>query len=267
MTDLLQPAVGRGQADLPRQARRRTIGSITRRLLVLLAGDEAELGRLRQSWSGQAIDVDRCGHLAAALVLVGKSSPDLVVIGETRGPLDAGDFLRALRQVDRATFVVVGLVDMHVDLASDLLAAGASAVVRRPFAPAELLGLLPAGIWTSPPAGPVPQPLDLGRLKVDITLPRIWLDGGEVLLPRMEFRLLRQLAEHVGEVVPRAELQSAAWGDVAAARSNSLAVHMGRLRRRLQAGSGVEWICSIRGFGYRLVVPAAAGQPSSATQE
>jgi DNA-binding response OmpR family regulator len=80
----------------------------------------------------------------------------------------------------------------------------------------------------------------------------------------MEFRLLRYLAEHHGGIVPRAELQSAAWGDGAVARSNSLSVHIARLRRRFPAGVEADWICSIRGFGYRLTVPARLEQPQPA---
>ena len=72
----------------------------------------------------------------------------------------------------------------------------------------------------------------------------------------MEFRLLRYLAERHGEIVPRTELEAAAWGDGVMARSNSLNVHIARLRRRFQSGFAADWICSVRGFGYRLIVPA-----------
>jgi len=259
MTHVLRPVVGDAPDELSRQAVRQAALTAPDRHRVLLAGGELEVMLLRQAWSQTPIDIERCGHLGAALVMVGKSSPDLVVVGETEGPIDPFQFLRALRQVDDVTMVVVGLDREHGDLEPDALAAGASAVVRRPFSPPELLRLLRADV-NGRGRSSRPLPIDLGRLKVDAALPRIWLDGAEVLLPHMEFRLLRHLAERQGEIVPRAELQSAAWGDGVVARSNSLSVHIARLRRRFQSGVGADWIFAVRGFGYRLTVTAPAEQ-------
>jgi len=258
MTHVLRPTVGDERDEPPRQVLRRAGLTAPHRYRILLAGGEFDV-LLRQEWSQWPVDIDRCAHLGAALVIVGKSSPDLVVVGESAGPMDPLQFLRALRQVDDATVVVVGLDREHLDLESDAMTAGASAVVRRPFAPVELVRLLHAGV-NGRGLAVRPLPVDLGRLKVDAATPRIWLDGVEVLLPHMEFRLLRHLAERQGEIVPRAELESAAWGDGAAARSNSLSVHIARLRRRFQTAVGADWICSVRGFGYRLVVPTRSGQ-------
>jgi DNA-binding response OmpR family regulator len=194
-------------------------------------------------------------------VMVGKLSPDLVVIGETQGKLDALDFLRALRQVDSSTVVALGLEQQHVELDSAALAAGASVVVRRPFAPAELMSLIRPASSGRLRSDRLSLPIDLGRLKVDVSAPRIWLDGVEIMLPHMEFRLLRYLSERQGEIVPRLELELAAWGDSGPVRSNSLSVHIARLRRRFEGGVDTDWICSVRGFGYRLLVPGFVDRP------
>jgi DNA-binding response OmpR family regulator len=262
MTHVLEPALGRSRAELPRQSPGPAQSNAGRRLQVLLVGSEFELLALRQAWSDDPIDIDGCEHLAAALVMVGRTSPDLVVVGECLGPIDPFQFLRALRQVDDTTEVVVGLDPGHGDLETDALAAGASAVVRRPFAAGELLNLLHADRRAGVRSGSGPLPIDLGRLKVDVSWPRIWIDDVEVLLPHMEFMLLRYLAERHGGIVSRAELQSAAWGTGPVARSNSLSVHIARLRRRLPTAADSGWICSIRGLGYRLTVPAASHQLS-----
>ena len=260
MTHVLRPPGGGGREELPRQHQRRSGRTESHRLLVLLVGGEFELLVLRKAWSELPVDVDRYADLAAALVMVGKLTPDLVVIGESTGSLDLLDFLRALRQVDPATVVVVGLDKEHLQLESAALAAGATTVAPRPFSPLDLLGLLHPGPRGGVKGGSRPLPVDLGRLKVDAVTPRIWLDGIELLLPHMEFRLLRHLAERQDEIVSRADLETAAWGDGAAARSNSLSVHIARLRRRFQARTGADWICAVRGFGYRLAVPVPVGK-------
>lgn len=100
-----------------------------------------------------------------------------------------------------------------------------------------------------------PLPIDLGRLRVDGAAPRMWLDGMETVLPAMEFLLLRYLAERHGEILPRRELLTAAWGDRPSVSSNSLAVHLARLRNRLEGDIGEDWIRPIRGIGYQFLVP------------
>ncbi len=228
----------------------------SRRLLVLLVCDPTEADRLQRAWLGQAIDVEYARDLATALVRTGQLGPSMVVVGDPGGVLGPVEFLRALRQVDTVTSVIVGLGD-DPQLASDALTAGATAVVRLPFSAEAVLRLLDT---SAPGAGTFqlrPLPIDLGRLRVDGAATRIWVDGAESVLPAMEFLLLRYLAERHGEVVTRQELVGAGWGAGAAVPSNSLNVHLARLRRRFPPDTAEHWIRPIRGIGYQFLVPAA----------
>ncbi len=104
------------------------------------------------------------------------------------------------------------------------------------------------------------QPIELGRLRIDGSVPQLWIDGRQVSVPPMEFLLLRYFAGHIGEVISRAELLDAVWGNEAHANSNTLTVHILRLRKRLGDDEGEpQWIKAIRGLGYQLSVPAGAG--------
>ena len=225
------------------------------RLLVLLACGAAEAVRLQQAWVGQAIDVESAPDLATALVRTGQLGPAMVVIGDPGGVLGPVDFLRALRRVDVVTPVIVGLGD-DAQLGSDAFTAGATAVVRRPFSAEAVLRLLDSSVPCGGTFAVRPLPIDLGRLRVDGAATRIWVDGTESLVPAMEFVLLRYLAERHGEVVTREELVSAGWGEGSVVPSNSLNVHLARLRRRFPPGSGQHWIRPVRGIGYQFLVPA-----------
>src|SRR6478672_8782419 len=226
------------------------------RLLVLLVDDEREAARLHEAWMGQAIDLEDCPSLAVALVRIGQAAPDMVVVGATAGSLDAIEFLRALRLVDDDTPVILGLDDGCMELGSAALLAGATAVVRRPFAAESVLRLLDSSVRNNT-FHLKPLPIDLGRLRVDGAATRIWVDGAESVIPTMEFLLLRYLAERHGEIVTRQELVCAGWGEGAAVPSNSLNVHLARLRRRFPPDTAEHWIRPIRGIGYQFVVPAA----------
>lgn len=232
------------------------------RLRVLLVSSRTDSDALQHAWTGQAADVRPCTDLAAALVLVGRLTPDVIVIGDSGGSggsIDPVLFLRAVRQVDTSVPVIVGVRESRPLLGPDVLSAGATAVVRCPFSPGDLLRLLYS---TSDGAHLIkPLPIDLGRLRVDGAAPRMWLDGVETVLPPMEFLLLRYLAERHGEILPRRELLTAAWGDRPSASSNSLAVHLARLRNRLEGDSDEDWIRPIRGIGYQFLVPARLPTP------
>ena len=220
---------------------------------MLVAATRVDSDVLQHAWIGQAVDVQPCPNLAAALVLIGRLSPHMVVVGDWTGPLGPVDFVESLREVDTEVPVIVGIDDAAPPgLGSELLTAGVTAIVRRPFAPAKVLRLLHAS--QDVPFETRPLPIDLGRLRVDGVSPRIWLDGVESTLPAMEYLLLRYLAERHGEILPRRELLEAAWGEGASRSSNSLAVHMHRLRARLEADGG-EWIRPIRNIGYQFLVP------------
>ena len=146
-----------------------------------------------------------------------------------------------------------------------MVAAGATAVVGRPFSPEAVLRLLDTSVPSGGSFQVRPLPIDLGRLRVDGAATRIWVDGTESLIPAMEFLLLRYLAERHGEIVTREELVYAGWGDGAAVPSNSLNVHLARLRRRFPLGSAEHWIRPIRGIGYQFLVPAGGrAEPAGA---
>jgi DNA-binding response OmpR family regulator len=225
------------------------------RILVLLVCSQAEVERLQAVWVGQAIDIQHRTDPAVALLVTGQARPDVIVVGQTTGPLDAPHFVAALRAANNTTPVIVGFEDGHPELAAAVLAAGATAVVRRPFAAEALLRLMDSSAPNEGAFQVRPLPLDLGRLRVDGATARIWIDGVESLLPAMEYMLLRYLTERHGQIVSRQELVTVGWGRESAVHSNSLTVHLGRLRRRFPDG-GEDWLRTIRGIGYQIIVPA-----------
>ena len=226
--------------------------SAPERPLVFLACDVEEAELLRRAWDGQAVDIEAGPDLALALVCTGQFSPDMFVVGNATGVIGPLDFVRTLRNAGTVVPIVVGVAQPDA-CAAQMMAAGATAVLQRPFSAEAVLRLLNS----TPRVGSFrmrPLPIDLGRLRVDGIATRMWVDGDEYLMPAMEHLLLRYLAERHGQIVSRGELVSVAWGQSGVMMSNSLAVHLARVRRRFQAHSGVDWIRSVRGCGYQLCV-------------
>ena len=70
-----------------------------------------------------------------------------------------------------------------------------------------------------------------------------------------EFSLLELFLERPREVISRAELFRGVWGYDFGTMSNALNVHVGRLRRKLEAGGEPRLIHAVRGVGYVLREP------------
>jgi DNA-binding response OmpR family regulator len=114
---------------------------------------------------------------------------------------------------------------------------GTPVALAPPFAPPQAVGHVPAEVIR---AGDVT--LDVTRLVADI-------GAGPVPLTRLEFLLLRELAEHAGESVSKGKLLASVWGYDFDPGSNVVDVCVRRLRSKL----GFDLIKTVRGEGYQLV--------------
>jgi two-component system response regulator MprA len=67
-----------------------------------------------------------------------------------------------------------------------------------------------------------------------------------------EFRLLELFLRNPGRVLARSELYERVWGYDFGRASNTLGVHVGYLRRKLEADGEPRLIHTVRGIGYEL---------------
>ena len=87
-------------------------------------------------------------------------------------------------------------------------------------------------------------------LVVDVVRHRVYVDGVELALRPLEFKLISLLLDHPGKVFSRADLLEEVWGVSADVSTRTVDVHVRRLRERL--GSYGEAVETVHGFGYRL---------------
>lgn len=97
-----------------------------------------------------------------------------------------------------------------------------------------------------------------GALKIDLLEREAYVAGRPVGLHPREFALLWRLADHPGEAVSARELLCDVWRLIFRPETNSLAVHVSRLRAKLRI-SGIDGIVETLADGsYRLAPPCAA---------
>ncbi len=87
-------------------------------------------------------------------------------------------------------------------------------------------------------------------LELDPTQHRVFVDGAELALRPLEFKLITMLLEHRGRVFTRRDLLEEVWGISSDVNTRTVDTHVRRLRERLGVyGEAVE---TVHGFGYRL---------------
>jgi two-component system KDP operon response regulator KdpE len=219
---------------------------------VLVVDDEPQFLRaLATNLRGAGYDVETAETAAGALAAAGFRPPEAVVL-DLRLPDGSGrDVCSSLRKWTDAPVIVVSAVgDDEEKIAA--LDAGADDYVTKPFAIGELLARLRAVLRR---AGPTTEPvLEVGPIRVDLEKSAISVDGRDVHLTPLEFRILRLFALNEGKLLTHRAILREVWGPSYGEESNYLHVYVSQLRRKLEADPGrPRHLLTEPGAGYRLV--------------
>ncbi len=179
------------------------------------------------------------------------SPPDLIVLDLMMPGEDGLSVVRRLSGRPGPPIVMLSAMGEDTDRIVGL-ELGADDYLAKPCNPRELLARVRAVLRRPREEGDVGGPaltfagwrLDL--LRRDLTRP----DGRPVVLSAGEFALLRAFAERPGRVLTRDQLLERARGADADVFDRAMDVQISRLRKKLDDGSGLEMIQTVRGEGY-----------------
>ena len=94
------------------------------------------------------------------------------------------------------------------------------------------------------------ESLTAGPISIDPARHEVRVNGKQVRLTSLEFKLLQTLMQRRGRVQDRDRLLNEVWGYESVIDTRTVDTHVRRLREKLgKAGDAIE---TIRGFGYRL---------------
>jgi len=195
-----------------------------------------------------------------ALELFDRHTPGFVILDLMLPKIDG---ITLCRQLRKASNVPILMLTAKVDEVDKLvgLSVGADDYVTKPFSPRELVARVRAILRRAiPPKAAAPR-LSRGDLLMDLERHEVSVEGREVRLTPIEYKLLQALMEFPGRVFTRDQLLAHVYAfDEAVVVDRTVDVHIGKLREKLGDDPvRPRFIQTVRGVGYKLVGNDRAG--------
>ena len=164
---------------------------------------------------------------------------------------DGMDLLKTVRGKSQSPVLFLTACDDESSVVRGL-DLGADDYITKPFRKAELISRIQANLRRVS-LGAKQEQLISGSLSLDLAGHHAYLDGTELRLRPIEYRLLATFMQNPGLLLSRDRLAEILLSDFAedAMDDNALSVHISRLRGKV----GSEYIETVRGFGYRFSKP------------
>jgi two-component system response regulator MprA len=222
---------------------------------VLVVDDDVKVrGSIDRALRANGFDVQLADDGAAALAKIETSSVDAVVLDVLMPRLDGIAVCRSLRAGGSNVPILMLTAKTAVADRVTGLEAGADDYLIKPFALEELLARLRALLRRTMPNGG-DGALSFADLSLDPKSLEVRRGDRVIELRRMEFLLLELFLLNPRQVLPRSLIYERVWGYDFGPTSNSLDVHLGQLRRKLEEDGEPRLIHTVRGMGYILRQP------------
>jgi DNA-binding winged helix-turn-helix (wHTH) protein len=227
-------------------------------------------------------------HLLDSSTRAGRDQSD--VRGPRVPPKSRNEMAELLTDIDGLPVLVRLLItDIPVDLQSDFVSKGNDihsllsstlgkmidrmrdssvrndVLPKRPLAIVELISSQDS--LTGLPAFPNETVLRAGPLELDLLDRSAKRGDRKIDLRPREFQLLKYMMQRSDKLLSRATLLKEVWRYRFVPETNLVDVHMGRLRRKVDASNESPMIRNVRGLGFILnATPCSLGSPSKPAQ-
>lgn len=219
---------------------------------VLMVEDDPRLSDvLRRGLTEEGYGVMSCTNGDEVLVQAELTPFDAIVLDIMLPGMNGLEVCRELRAHGVTTPILLLTARDTVDDVVAGLEAGADDYVTKPFAFRELRARLQSVMRRS--AGTPSSQMQAGDVVLDISAREVKRGGERIQLTNREYQVLEYLMHNRGRVLTRSMIEEHVWGYEYGGLSNTVDVHIKRLRRKLDRDDESSLIETIRGAGYRLV--------------
>ncbi|HMM32372.1 MAG TPA: response regulator transcription factor [Clostridia bacterium] len=188
------------------------------------------------------------------VALAASHSPDLILLDLGLPDMDGIEVLKTIRSWTQTPVIVVS-ARYHEREKVEALDLGANDYVTKPFGTAELLARIRNAMrqYQRGKAQEMPERVIVGGLEIHYEKRLVSVDGKEVHVTPIEYKLVVLLSKNLGKVLTYDFIMREIWGPYAN-EIESLRVNMANIRRKLEKNPAEpRYIVTEVGVGYRMV--------------
>ena len=230
---------------------------MSNRSMILVVEDDAAVRNLMAvtlETQGYQYSLAKTG--GEALIEVTTHQPDIMLLDLGLPDMDGVDIIRKVRGWSAMPIIVISARSEDADKVK-ALDAGADDYLTKPFSVDELLARVRVALrrlLTQQSSGMESTVYDNGSLHIDYAAGCAYMNGREIHLTPIEYKLLCLLAKNTGKVLTHNYILKEIWGNYTASDMGSLRVFMAVLRKKLQSDDDAQpFIQTHIGIGYRML--------------
>ena len=221
--------------------------------ILIVEDEEALTLLLRYNLESEGYEVETVARGDEADTRLKERMPDMVILDWMLPGISGIELCRRLRARPETRQLPIIMLTARGEETERVrgLSTGADDYIVKPFSVPELSARVRALLRRAMPER-VADVLSFGDIEVDREKKRVSRNGRLVELGPTEYRLLEFLMERPGRVFSREQLLDGVWGSDIYIDERTVDVHVGRLRKAINRGSGSDPIRTVRGSGYAL---------------
>ena len=220
---------------------------------VAIVDDDAAIrSALGRALRMENYDVELFEDGSSALKSVQLRAPDAIVLDLQLPDIDGLEVCRRIRRSGDTTPILMLTARNAVNDRVEGLDGGADDYLVKPFDLAELLARLRALLRRHNAGDSDGTVLRFEDLTLNPQTREVHRGTRRVELTKIEFDLLELFLHHPRQVLTRDQILDLVWGYNFDSGTNSLAVYIGYLRRKLEEDNKPRLIQTVRGVGYAL---------------
>lgn len=228
-----------------------------RKYKVLLCEDDTNLGMVFKNYlelNDYSVILERDGRLGLAAFQ--REKFDICLLDVMMPNMDGFALAEEIRDIDPdIPLFFLSAKTMKEDIIAGYK-LGADDYITKPFDSEVLLHKIKAILKRNEEENRINENIefDLGNFHFNPKLRELIIGGVTQTLSPKENELLKMLAEHKNDLLPREHALKRIWGSDTYFNGRSMDVYIAKLRKYLKEDSGIE-IVNIHGNGFRLVAP------------
>ncbi|HXX40867.1 MAG TPA: response regulator [Chthoniobacterales bacterium] len=200
----------------------------------------------------QGFNISTASDGAAGLNKARSDRPDLIILDLMLPKMSGLEVCKILKSDPSTKHIPVLMLTAKAEEIDRIvgLEFGADDYVTKPFSPREVLLRIRAILRRGATPEQSDERLSAGPIMIDPVRHQVSVEGKQINLTSLEFRLLRTLMQRRGRVQDRDRLLNEVWGYESVIDTRTVDTHVRRLREKL--GKSGDLIETVRGFGYRV---------------